>query len=108
MHAHHACKCVLHALTVGLPCALQADIKRFNEPTDAGKHWCWVHWDLDVNTAQFLTAPTRELLVRAWDSSQNGQPDKLTWNVMGMMNNCYFRVKIHPYVDAQVREGWLA
>lgn len=40
-----------------------------------------------------------ELLVRAWDSSQNGQPEKITWNVMGMMNNCYFRIQIHPHTS---------
>jgi hypothetical protein len=33
----------------------------------------------------------KELLVRAWDSSQNGQPAIITWNLMGMMNNCYHR-----------------
>jgi hypothetical protein len=33
----------------------------------------------------------KELLVRAWDSSQNGQPSLITWNLMGMMNNCYHR-----------------
>ncbi len=47
-------------------------------------------------------APTRELLVRAWDSSQNGQPQELTWNVLGLMNNCWYRVKMHPHVDEQV------
>ncbi len=26
----------------------------------------------------------------------NTQPNTFTWNVMGMMNNAIFRVKIHP------------
>jgi nitrate reductase (NAD(P)H) len=26
----------------------------------------------------------------------NTQPNTFTWNVMGMMNNCVYRVKIHP------------
>jgi len=31
--------------------------------------------------------------------TQNTQPASLTWNVMGMMNNCYFRVLLHPFMD---------
>jgi len=36
---------------------------------------------------------------RAWDAAQNTQPNTFTWNVMGMMNNCVFRCKVHkePY-----------
>ena len=33
----------------------------------------------------------KELLVRAWDSSMNTQPAAITWNLTGMMNNCYHR-----------------
>ena len=29
----------------------------------------------------------------------NTQPNTFTWNVMGMMNNCVYRVKIHPSVS---------
>jgi hypothetical protein len=55
----------------------------------AGKHWCWVHWSLELPVAAFLSA--KELLCRAWDETMNTQPAAITWNVMGMMNNCYFR-----------------
>jgi nitrate reductase (NAD(P)H) len=48
-----------------------------------------VHWSHEVQTFAFLGC--KELLVRAWDSSQNGQPALITWNLMGMMNNCYQR-----------------
>lgn len=71
----------------------QAKIHRFEKPSLYGKHWCWVFWDLSVQVFDFLNC--KELLVRAWDSSQNGQPAMITWNVMGMMNNCYHRIKIH-------------
>lgn len=37
--------------------------------------------------------------------SQNGQPAYITWNVMGMMNNCYYRIKVLHQVDAQGRLG---
>jgi len=36
-----------------------------------------------------------EFAVRAWDDSQNCQPERPTWNLMGMMNNPWFRVKVH-------------
>ncbi len=39
----------------------------------------------------FLASPTKEVLLRAWDETMNTQPAVITWNVMGMMNNCYFR-----------------
>lgn len=29
----------------------------------------------------------------------NTQPNTFTWNLMGMMNNCVYRVKIHPSVS---------
>ncbi|PNW79324.1 hypothetical protein CHLRE_09g410950v5 [Chlamydomonas reinhardtii] len=73
------------------------DIQRFEEPNEYGKHWCWVHWTLEVNTFDFLSA--KEVLCRAWDETMNTQPAVITWNLMGMMNNCYFRIKIHPEVD---------
>ena len=41
---------------------------------------------------------TRELCCRAWTSDMNTQPNTFTWNLMGMMNNCIYRVKIHPSV----------
>ena len=37
----------------------------------------------------------REIAVAAWDG-QNTQPEKPTWNLMGMMNNPWFRVKVRP------------
>jgi hypothetical protein len=65
-----------------------------------GKHWCWVFWSFNVQTVEFARAS--EVLVRAWDSSMNTQPSHLTWNLMGMMNNCHFRIKLHQHVDEQV------
>nr|ABP97095.1 nitrate reductase [Chlorella vulgaris] len=64
------------------------------QPTEYGKHWGWVWWSLEVPIAELLTTP--EIICRAWDSSMNTQPNTFTWNVMGMMNNCCYRVKIHP------------
>lgn len=82
----------------------QATIHRFEKPSPYGKHWCWVHWDINVQTFDFTSC--KEVLLRAWDASQNGQPAYITWNVMGMLNNCYFRIKIHPYTDAAGNIGF--
>jgi nitrate reductase (NAD(P)H) len=72
-----------------------ANIHRYEKPTQHGKYWCWVFWSIDVPLADLMRAP--ELVCRAWDSAMNTQPNTFTWNVMGMMNNCVFRIKIHPH-----------
>ena len=33
-------------------------------------------------------------MCRAWDEAMNTQPDSFTWNLMGMLNNCHYRVKV--------------
>ena len=45
---------------------------------------CWTHWELRVPVAALLAAAGGDVRVRAWDSGNNTQPDRLTWNVMGM------------------------
>jgi nitrate reductase (NAD(P)H) len=49
---------------------------------------------LNIPMAELLQC--REVICRAWDSCMNTQPNTFTWNVMGMMNNCVYKVKIHP------------
>lgn len=61
-----------------------------------------MHWSFQTTTFGFTRC--KEVLVRAWDSSQNGQPALITWNLMGMMNNCYYRVKVHHHVDDAVSQ----
>lgn len=37
----------------------------------------------------------------------NTQPNTFTWNLMGMMNNCCYRVKVHPrQVPGAPPPGW--
>nr|ACS44801.1 nitrate reductase [Heterosigma akashiwo] len=62
-------------------------------PTRAGKHWCWCFWEYEVPIMRMLRA--KQMMVRAWDTGLNTQPMNFTWNVMGMMNNCTFKVRIH-------------
>lgn len=71
----------------------QGTIHRFEEPTAHGKSWCWVFWTMEVDTIQLMSCD--EIIVRAWDNSQNCQTADITWNMMGVLNNCYYRVKIH-------------
>ncbi|KAE8725037.1 Nitrate reductase [Hibiscus syriacus] len=86
-----------------------------------GKYWCWCFWSLEVEVLDLLGA--KEIAVRAWDETFNTQPEKLIWNVMGMMNNCWFRVKTnvckphkgeigivfeHPTLPGNQSGGWMA
>lgn len=86
-----------------------------------GKFWCWCFWSLEVEVLDLLGA--KEIAVRAWDESLNTQPEKLIWNVMGMMNNCWFRVRTnmckphkgeigivfeHPTQPGNKSGGWMA
>uniref|UniRef100_A0A2C9U2V4 Nitrate reductase n=6 Tax=Manihot TaxID=3982 RepID=A0A2C9U2V4_MANES len=91
------------------------------KPNKYGKYWCWCFWSLEVEVLDLLGA--KEIAVRAWDQALSTQPEKLIWNVMGMMNNCWFRVKTnvckrhkgeigivfeHPTVPANQSGGWMA
>ncbi|CAN6938830.1 unnamed protein product [Brassica oleracea] len=91
------------------------------KPNKYGKFWCWCFWSLDVEVLDLLSA--KEVAVRAWDESLNTQPEKLIWNLMGMMNNCWFRIKSnvckphrgeigivfeHPTRPGNQSGGWMA
>ncbi|KAK7275698.1 hypothetical protein RIF29_16820 [Crotalaria pallida] len=91
------------------------------KPNKYGKYWCWCFWSLEVEVLDLLGA--KEIAVRAWDESLNTQPEKLIWNVMGMMNNCWFKVKTnvckphkgeigivfeHPTQPGNQSGGWMA
>ena len=98
-----------------------ANIRRPFAPTMYGKHWCWIFWDLDVATVELASA--KEVMCRAWDEANNTQPRDFTWNLMGMGNNCYFRVKLsvaalsdraqkyirceHPTEPGALKGGWM-
>ncbi|KAG8389723.1 hypothetical protein BUALT_Bualt01G0008400 [Buddleja alternifolia] len=98
-------------------CALDHSEK----PNKYGRYWCWCFWSLEVEVLDLLGA--KEIAVRAWDETVNTQPEKLIWNLMGMMNNCWFRVKTnvckphkgeigiffeHPTQPGNNSGGWMA
>ncbi|KAJ3405098.1 hypothetical protein HDV05_006769, partial [Chytridiales sp. JEL 0842] len=81
------------------------------------KYWCWWFWEVEVedvwevlrvhavkkgNQADGMwkwRMGCREICVRAWDEALNTQPEKPTWNLMGMMNNPTFKVRPHLQVQ---------
>lgn len=91
------------------------------KPNKYAKYWCWCFWSLEVEVLDLLGA--KEIAVRAWDEAHNTQPEKLIWNLMGMMNNCWFKVKSnvcrankgeigivfeHPTQPGNQSGGWMA
>lgn len=77
--------------------------------------FCWCQWSLDLTVAELKGA--KDILVRAMDESMNMQPRDMYWNVLGMMNNPWFRVTIsiegehlrfeHPTLPALKPGGWM-
>ena len=53
---------------------LISNIMRHEEPTEHGKYWCWVFWEVQVPTLDLLRA--QEICSRAVDISNNLQPQK--------------------------------
>ncbi|XP_054797769.1 inducible nitrate reductase [NADH] 2-like [Prosopis cineraria] len=99
---------------------LVATLEHPEKPNRYGKYWCWCFWLLEVEVLDLLGA--KEIAVRAWDEALNTQPEKLVWNVMGMMNNCWFKLKTnvcrphkgeigivfeHPTLPGNQPGGWM-
>ncbi|KAJ3340083.1 hypothetical protein HDU93_007425 [Gonapodya sp. JEL0774] len=98
-------------------------------PRHGSKFWCWFLWEaeIDVLVDTTITQSTdgtpvqvAEVLVRCWDASQNTQPRDQTWNLLGMMSNNWYRVKLfhnpttstyiwqHPTNIGESKEaGWM-
>jgi nitrate reductase (NAD(P)H) len=55
------------------------------------KFWTWLHWHVDIEISHLLRA--KSITVRCFNVFKNTQPKKPNWNVMGMMNNCWYVVK---------------
>ncbi|KAH7080841.1 hypothetical protein FB567DRAFT_500929 [Paraphoma chrysanthemicola] len=68
-------------------------IRKFPEaPIRHGnKFWTWLHWHVDVEIIHLLQA--RSITVRCFNVFKNTQPKEPNWNIMGMMNNCWYVVK---------------
>lgn len=77
--------------------------------------FCWCFWSLDIPMPELANA--NDLVLRAMDESMNVQPRDMYWNVLGMMNNSWFRVTItkvdellkfdHPTQPGSIPGGWM-
>ncbi len=97
--------------------------ERMSHAPSNGKYWCWMFWEYTVDKFEFLNVASgsREIRCRAWDCASNTQPKDITWNLMGMGNNCHFTVKVapkqssgafvlqfeHPTVPGPASGGWM-
>jgi len=70
-------------------------ITKRETPTEYGKYWCWCFWEHEIDVQELWQKKGAELLCRGWDDAMNRQAPEIVWNVMGMMNNSYFRCKVH-------------
>ncbi|KAL8660316.1 MAG: hypothetical protein Q9202_006658 [Teloschistes flavicans] len=95
-----------------------ADCRLFDSRLDMSWRescFCWCFWSLDIAVTELANA--QDLLVRAMDESMNIQPRDMYWDVLGMMNNPWFRVTIskegdflrfeHPTQPAMMPGGWM-
>lgn len=55
------------------------------------KYWTWLHWHVDVNVADLVQH--KSIVVRCFDGSKRTQPERPVWNLLGMMNNCWYRLE---------------
>ncbi|KAM3585879.1 hypothetical protein VKS41_002419 [Umbelopsis sp. WA50703] len=83
------------------------------------RRWCWTLWSYSIKPTRLLRC--NEICVRAWDESMNTQPGNFSWNLMGMMNNCWLKVKVdivdgadgsvlqfrHPTIAGPANGGWM-
>lgn len=104
-------------------CKLDYPEERFSHSPKFGKYYCWMFWEYTIDKFMFLNCATGsgELRCRAWDEASNSQPRDITWNLMGMGNNCHFTVKVqprqssgafvleflHPTVPGPAAGGWM-
>ncbi|KXS10851.1 molybdopterin binding oxidoreductase [Gonapodya prolifera JEL478] len=95
-------------------------------PRHGTRFWCWFLWETEVevpvkeNPDADSVSEVGEVLVRCWDASQNTQPREQTWNLLGMMSNNWYRVKLffdpatstytwqHPTnISKSKEDGWM-
>lgn len=66
------------------------------------KFWTWLHWHVDVDIVHLLSQ--KNITVRCFNVFKNTQPKEASWNVMGMMNNCWYQVKGEIDIDEESGE----
>jgi len=76
---------------------------------------CWCFWNMKLSVAELADAD--DIILRAMDEAMNIQPRDMYWSVLGMMNNCWYRITIrkengtlkfeHPTQPALIPGGWM-
>lgn len=69
------------------------------------KFWTWLHWHVDVQISHLFRA--HSITVRCFNVFKNTQPREPSWNIMGMMNNCWYVVKPEIVDDKDSKEATL-
>ncbi|MDB4807306.1 molybdopterin-dependent oxidoreductase [bacterium] len=66
--------------------------KRWTEAAMVGKdsEFCWQLWSAKVN----VTAATKRLMVRAFDSSGGFMPYRVPWNAKGYLQNSWYKLPV--------------
>lgn len=82
---------------------------------NGNKFWCWIHWYVDIDAVHFVRAES--LIVRCFNVFKNTQPEHGVWNLMGMMNNGWYKVFASTQKDGKLQfkhpfhqedaEGWM-
>jgi len=67
------------------------------------KFWSWLHWYVDIELVHLVRAES--IAVRCFDVFKNTQPREPNWNVMGMMNNCWYTVRMEVVCDDGATSG---
>lgn len=77
--------------------------------------FCWCFWSCSIPAAELRSS--KDILVRAMDEGMSIQPRDMYWNVLGMMNNPWYRITIncegssllfeHPIQPASIPGGWM-
>ncbi|KAH9947340.1 Oxidoreductase, molybdopterin-binding domain-containing protein [Amylocystis lapponica] len=67
------------------------------------KHWAWAFWSCQVRLSDLVNA--EEISCRAFDNKKNTQPEHITWNLMGMMNNSWYRIRPSLITDPETKQS---
>ena len=62
------------------------------KPRHQMRYWVMCKWSISLPIWRIVACG--EITVRAWNDSLNSQPENITWNLLGMMNNSWYKVKV--------------
>lgn len=69
------------------------DKSKYPESYNQTRYWTWIHWSLEIPVADLLGV--QEICLRCWNDTNSCMPKDLNWSLMGMLNNCWYRIKLH-------------